>query len=262
MGFIIKRELKKPSENLNDYTLCFVGEKKTGKTSLAAEFPNHFILEFEPGNANHLECFAQDIYNWEEAEQAIIQIKEALPDFCETLIIDDIPSAYEYCCLWARKFLRLSDDEKLGYTGYDITLRKFSDWVRSIQSLPIGKIYTAHTQIKDSETRTGKTISQLEPSWSNQCKKVLDKYLTLTGFVMMDDDGNRELRILGDSFVKANNGFKDHFLVNGVQRSSINLGRSSQEGYQNILKAWKNTKTKPKPTNTKPRKISLADLNK
>ena len=42
-----------PSDDLADYVLMIAGEKKIGKTSLAAEFPDSFVIEGEPGNAAH-----------------------------------------------------------------------------------------------------------------------------------------------------------------------------------------------------------------
>ncbi|NIQ14094.1 MAG: AAA family ATPase [Candidatus Dadabacteria bacterium] len=272
-AFTLKKQLHTPSDHLGDYTLLFVGEKKTGKTSLAIQFPDHFVLQFEPGNTDHLEgCYFQDIHNWEEAKAAVTFLQKN-PDFCQTLVIDDIPSVYEYCLREVRRYLKLAENEKPGWTGYDVCKRWFDEWVRQVEGLPSGKIYTAHTKLTDATTRTGRTISQLEPSWTGQCKTVLDKYVKLTGYIVMNDDGSRELQIIGDDFIKANNGFDTHFLLNGKQMKSIPLGKSAQEGYQNLIRAWNNNhqpkkqqqpqQTKTTPNNggqQKKKTVSLDDL--
>jgi len=244
---ILEKKRNIPSDDLGDYTLLFAGEKKTGKTSIATQFPDHFVLEFEPGNCDHIaDCYFRDIHDWNEAKGALKFLQEN-PDFCQTLVIDDIPSVYDFCMRAVRKFLKKGEDEKPGYDGYDVCSRWFTEWIRDIQKLPIGKIYTAHVDIKESETRTGRTVSQLEPTWTKQCKKIMDTYVTLTGIILMDDDANRQMQIVGDSFVKANNGFQNHFLKvdrqtgKGKQVTKIELGNSPQEGYQNILRAWNNS---------------------
>jgi GTPase SAR1 family protein len=251
----------------------FVGDKKVGKTSLASQFPDHHILEGEPGNAKHLECSFTDIHDWETAKNAITFLEQN-PTFCKTIVIDDVPSFYEYCMMAVRKQLKLAEDEKPGFTGYDVCLRWFNLFIRRIERLPIGKIYTAHTKINEVQTRTKRTISLLEPSWSGQCKKVLDRYTKLTGFIMFGAEGQREMHIIGDDFIQANNGFAKHFLIPGVenkQRNIIPLGTSAIQAYKNVLAAWKNeslpflpvAKSKKGVTqkqNQKPKTVSLNDL--
>ena len=67
---------------------------------------------------------------------------------------------------------------------------------------------------------------------------------------MMDDDGNRSLQIVGDSYILANNGFKGHFLKNGQQQKKINLGRTAEYGYKNLISAWNNNFGEPRKSNT------------
>ena len=261
-----------PEKDISKYTLMFFGEKKCGKTSLAAQFPDHFILEFEPGNAAHLNCRFADVHNWEETLAYIALLKEN-KDYCKTLVIDDIPSVYEYCMNQVRKDLGKAETDKPGFDGYDVCKRRFNQLIKDIQTLPFGKIYTAHDKIRDCELRGGGTISQLETSMSGQCKEIIDKYITLTGYIKKDNKNERIMQIEGDKFIKANNGFKNHFLKpDETKITDIPLGTSPEMGYSNLIKAYHNElykiKVKPKvrinkenmEANTNAKRHTLSEL--
>ncbi len=100
-------EIKKPSDNIWDYTFFFAGDKKVGKTSFLAQFPDHFILEGEPKNADHIEGNYVDIHNWKEF-LSYISLLEKTPNYCKILCIEDIPSIYRLLHLQTRKELKLS----------------------------------------------------------------------------------------------------------------------------------------------------------
>ena len=84
-----------PSTNLFDYILLFAGEKKIGKTSIASQFAdgNTFILECEPGNADHIECFKQDIGSWGMLEKTLTALEQN-PGKFGCVCIDEIPNLF------------------------------------------------------------------------------------------------------------------------------------------------------------------------
>lgn len=256
MGFL-ERGINKPSDSLSDYTLMFAGEKKSGKTSLSAQFPDSFILEFEPGNAKHIECEYKDITSFSELDQAL-SFLEKNKDFCQTLVIDDVPSVYELVMVETRRYLKLSPEDKGSFDMWRVQKTKFNDVVYRIQNLPFGKIYTAHDKVREIELRSGRKMQQLETSMSGQCKEILDKYITLTGFIFNEKEG-KFLQIEGDEWVKANNGLSErHF--KGIKK--IPLGNSAKEGYDNLIKAFNNLLSRPSKSK-QPQKntISLEDLD-
>ena len=84
-----------PSEALEDYTILICGEKNSGKTSFAAQAPNHFIFEFEPGNAKQLSSVNEDCPDLKTFEK---WLKEAENDGQpRTLIVDEVQKLYELC---------------------------------------------------------------------------------------------------------------------------------------------------------------------
>lgn len=228
-----------PSENIADYTLFIAGDKKVGKTSLASQFPDHYIMEFEPGNASHLCCRHTDIHSWKEACDLIEEIK-ANPTYCKTLIIDDVPSLYRYCYQHARKLLRLGKIDKDNFDVWRTTRLEMTDLFQTILKLPVGKIFTAHTVITPVEDRHGNTYSQLAAALSNQCREIIMGPMTLSGVMQFTEGGKRTLIIEGDNFVQAGHGFANNFTWKGQRLKEIPLGRSPQQGYENFMAAFNN----------------------
>lgn len=252
-------ERKKPKNNLGDFTYLFAGEKKCGKTSFVAQWPDHFILECEPGNAAHLDCNYEDIYEW-DAFVSYIDLLEQNPNYCKTIIIDELAVAYELLTLKIRKELKLADTEPLGYTGWGAAKIRFHEVIKRIQNLKPGAIYTAHTKIKTVELRTGKEVSKLETSLSDQAAGFMDNYTVFWGVMLFENEGKRVIQIQGDTFIKASNGFPDHFLRrDGTRMDKIPMGNSPQEAYSNFLRAFNNDLVNgqninpiPASTNTRP----------
>jgi hypothetical protein len=240
MVITLPNELKVASTNMLDHTYLFVGEKKVGKTHFCLQWPGAFVLEGEPGNANHLSGNYVDVSNWEEVVQYIDAIK-ANPNYCKTLILDDIPSFYEYCLAFVRQKLGMNIDKKSDWDVWEITRRRFTTFIKDVQSLPCCKIYTAHEQIKDIEVRADTTVTILSNSMSKQCKEVMDKWITLTGYIFKTSSDERVMQIQGDSWVKASCGFNDKFLKSdGTQISRIPMGKTAKEGFENFQKAFNN----------------------
>ena len=232
-------ELSVPSENLAEYTLFIAGDKKVGKTSLASEFPKHFIMEFEPGNAKHLLCRYKDIHSWAECVNTLIELKEN-PDYCSTLVIDDVPSMYEYCYQYVRTKMKLGETEKDNYDVWRTIKNEMTKVFHLILSLPVGKIFTSHTEVKEHETRKGATFSKLTHNLSGQCGKIVMGPMTLNSIMTFGEKGQRILILEGDDAVDAGHGFSNNFTWKGQRLKEIPLGRSPQQGYENFMKAFNN----------------------
>lgn len=237
--FKLEKEIKEPIDDIGRHTLMIVGEKKSGKSSFSAQFEDSHLLEYEIGNASHIRCSYTDIHNWEEACSALVFLQNN-PSFCKTIVQDDVPTAYDLCLDWVRKKQGKDPSDPSNFDVWRETSYYFNDFIRNFEALPMGRIYTAHVEIVEVELRKGKKVAQLQPSWSNQCRKILEKYIKMTGFILCNEENERVLQIRGDQFIKASNGFNEHFLLNGEQVSELSLGNSAKEGYENFLFAWNN----------------------
>jgi len=232
-------ELKISSETLDDKTLLWAGEKKWGKTSFIAQWPGHFILECEPGNANHVTANYVDVHNWEEAKEYLTLLEEN-PQYCTYACIDDVPSLYNYCVKYITKLLKLTILEALEFKGWGAIRREFESFIDRFQALKMGKHYTAHTEVVTAKDLRGREISKLETTMSKQCNEIMDGKTHFWGIFLRREKGERILVLEGDSFLKAGHGFKNHFWKNGVQLKEIDMGSSPEMAYQNFMEAYNN----------------------
>ena len=231
-----------PPTDIGSYTILISGQKKIGKTSFAAEFPNCFIMQFEPGNSKALPVKQTDIPKWSVALE-VIDALEKNPTYCSTVVIDDVPSMYllaqEYCC--AKLQITYPGDLAQG-KGWSIQNTEFTKAITRIQNLPCGKIYTAHSQVMQADTRTGRTVSTLETAMGRGCDRVMDAKVQIGGVITFNKAKERILVIQGDDYiVKAGQGIPNRFLdESGNQIKEIPLGKNAKEGYNNFVKAFNN----------------------
>jgi 3'-phosphoadenosine 5'-phosphosulfate sulfotransferase len=254
-------ELKKPSQNLKDYSLIFAGTKKCGKTSLAVQWPKHYMMECEPGNALHLEANYDDIYSWDQILEKTKDIKQN-PGYCQTLIVDDVPSAYFYCLQSVRKELGLQVNDPDNFTVWGTTKKKFMNWLLDLRQLGIGLIFTAHTDVKEYvDAGNGRKIHKLETTMSNQCNEMMDAIGVIWGVILVAESGERFMVIEETPFIKAGCGFTDHFLWQGNRIKEIPLGYNPKQAYANFLMAFHN-QLEPKGSALKGGKVELLTVPK
>src|SRR3990167_1243504 len=132
---------KTPITDIGRHALLISGEKKTGKSSFAVQFPDHFMLEMELGNASHLDANYEDIPDYETFDAYLTQL-EKNPTYCKTIIVDEVQILYNYICEQIRKERRLSIDEKFTYEEWRLVRVYFVSILNRIKRLSMGAIYT------------------------------------------------------------------------------------------------------------------------
>jgi hypothetical protein len=235
MPISLPQSVNVPSKNLGDYSILICGPKKIGKTSLAAEFTNSFIAEFEPGNAKALPVRYLDIYKLKDFDECLTLL-EHTPNYCSTLVIDDVPTLADLCKDLTCKRLGIEHPSDGEYgKGWDQSKDEFSKWINRIQAIPnCGKIYTAHTVLEVADSKSGKSYSYLDIAASKACKRKLDAVIQLWAVMDYNEAGERVLIINGNDFIKAGNNLPGFKGINGA----IPLGKSAREGYENLMKAY------------------------
>lgn len=234
----IKQVIKSPTDSLGDYTLLIAGEKKVGKTALCSQFPNHFIFEFEVGNAKHLNCTYEDISSLKIFNEIL---KEAeTTKWFGTVICDEIAVLYDMCADSVCKKEGVSHLSDLEWgKGWSLANKAFEGYLRRIQGLTGGNIYTAHTEMKTIKTRNKQDISKMETSLSGAAQKIMDRMTHFWGVITFGDNSIRTMQIEGDDLIKAGHGFKKtHFLK--VKDAKIPMGNSPEKAYENFINAWNN----------------------
>lgn len=229
-----------PKQNLGDYIICIIGENKVGKTALASMFPKSFTMECAPGNADHLKILKQDIHNWQEARDVVTLLTKN-PNYCDTVIIDEVDQLYWYCYHHVRQLYKKDDTEKDDFDVWRTIRNLFNNEIKRLIALKKGLIFTTHTSVKEYTDRGGNVTHRVESSLSSQCFSVLGCLVTCWFIMQFTSDGNREMIIEGDDFIKAGHGFSDHFLdQNGNRIKKIPLGKNPMQAYGNLIMAFNN----------------------
>lgn len=234
--------LKQPVDDLSAYSFLFAGEKKVGKTSFFAAWPSHFIMEFEVGNAQHLNANYEDISSWEQFLE-YLKLLENNPNYCKTLILDAWDSLYDYCYYYVRKkLLKYDDTDKDDFDIWRTIKNLMREATERIRRLPCGKIYGVHTALSNSTDLKGNQVSKLETSMGGQQTDLMDKGFThFWGVMLRDSGGHRYIRTQGDSFIKAGNSLAEkHFRWNGYPVKEIPMGSSPEEAYSNFINCFNN----------------------
>ncbi len=235
---------KPPINDIGRHALLITGEKKTGKSAFAVQFPEHFMLEMELGNATHLDANYEDVPDF-AAFDGYLKLLEQSPGYCKTLIIDEIQILYNHICDYVRKEKRLGLDEKFTFEEWRIVRGYFTEVLNRIKRLGIGVIYTAHLDEKECELRGGGKYIRMEPRMSGQCKTVTDDLFKCCFTIVvegMSDTARRFLQISRDELIEAYNCFADNFInqATGKQLKYIPMGDSAAQAYQNFLSAFNN----------------------
>lgn len=252
MTVMLPTTVNVPSEKIEDYIWLFGGEKKIGKTHFASQFPESYTLEFEPGNAKHLPIRFSDVFSWRESLDYISLI-ESTPNYCKTLVIDDINSWYRLLIRHTREqIFKLGEAEPMQIKHWDYPREQFFNIfqrLRKLNTKGLGIVLTNHIDIKTVQDIYGKEYSQLLLNFGNQPKEIIDAIAHFVGIMMRDTTGKRHIYLKGTSFVKCGHGWDNHFLngETGETLSYIEMGGSAKEAYQNFVDAFYNRYIPPKP---------------
>lgn len=246
--------VNKPSDNIGDYLIFLSGEKKVGKTAFCTQFPEHLILEFETGNAKHLNARYIDIPDLKTLNEAKKMLLENKGKY-KTLVIDEINILYELIMMKICKDNGIMDLQEIGFgRGWNAVRREFEGWIRFFQSLDVGVIYTGHNLVKTVQTKQRQEISSLESKLNKAVNEIMERYVHMWFCMLFDSNNNRILQVEGDGYVKAGHGLKEQHFQKVIE-GQIPLGHSPQLAFRNFMLAWNNQPivTTQKPVN--PQKV-------
>lgn len=237
--YTLPTERSTPSTKLGKYTMLIYGEKKIGKTTLAAEFPDAVFLFFEPGGKG-LSVYASEIDNWGDALAALKLLRKNKT--FKTIVVDTADLAYKLCERWVCAKEGIDDPGDLPYgKGWNAVHNEFERWITGLAKCGKGLIVTSHAIGKDVDQADGQTINCMQPTMSNQARKVIDGMVDIWAYYGYA--GRRRVLVIeGDDHVSAGHRLTTRFrTADGERLRSINMGKSPKEGYRNVLAAFNNT---------------------
>lgn len=231
-----------PPTEFFSYSVMITGAKKLGKTSLSSQAPNSFVMELEPGNAKGLPIRQVDISSWKEANE-LLTLLQVTPGYCETLIIDDVPTLFRLCHSHKCRELGIDSPWDMSHgKAFDIINKEFNDFLGKVQALPCGKIYTAHAELQEFQTTGGQKFNRLEPNYPAEVSRFVNKQIQIEGMIYLNEKSERVITFKGTNLIRASCGIPGHF-INPKTKEFLNyipLGNSPEEGWKNLMLAWNN----------------------
>lgn len=184
----------KVSRDLCGYTMLFYGAPKTGKTTIASQFPNALLLAFETGYLAIPGVMAQPITKWSEFKQVLKQLdSDDARAAYKNIVVDTVDIAYDLCEKYICNNNGVSAIGDLGYgKGYALAKKEFDEALRKIPQMGYGLIMISHDQDKTFKDEDGNEYNQIVPTLGNQPRLVVDRMSDLIGYArpFQEEDGS------------------------------------------------------------------------
>ncbi|WP_144509874.1 ATP-binding protein [Bacillus sp. FJAT-22090] len=168
-------EETKISRDLREKIITIYGNPKTGKTTIATQFPKSILLAAEKGYNALAGIKAQPIHKWADFKKVLKQLeKPEAHDYFETIILDTVDLFYDmaekYIC--GREGVDLIGDIPYG-GGYKMLKQEFNDALRSIPMLNFGLVMISHSQTKTVSDSEGTEYSRTMPTLADRPRLIV-----------------------------------------------------------------------------------------
>lgn len=231
-------EFSEPLASFTMYSFCIYGEKKVGKSSLAARFPRAHVLFTEPGG-KALRLKAKVVNDWIEFK-AYVDLFEKDTEF-DTVVIDIVDPLYEMCFDYICKKNLVSHPNKAEDYG-DTWKQIASEWRDELTRLMNckGVVFLSHATEKEQEDREGSVVTRVVPTMSKGCAAFVAGAVDTIAYYGYEGY-DRRLWIRGNQLLDAGTRLEEQFLTTeGEAIHSIFMGVNAQEAYDNLVSAFDN----------------------
>lgn len=181
------------SRDLCGYTVLLYGAPKTGKTTIASQFPQALLLAFETGYLAIPGILAQPINKWSEFKQVLKQLKEsAAHEKFKNIVIDTADIAYDLCEKFICTQNNVSAINEIPYgQGWTKAAKEFDEALRSIPQMGYGLVLISHSQDKTFTDEIGREYNQIVPTLGNKPRLIVDRMSDIIGYAhpVQEEDG-------------------------------------------------------------------------
>jgi len=244
-AFALPTTKSTPRDELGDYTWLIYGERKIGKTSLAAQFPDALFMMFEPGGKG-LSIYQVEIGSW-DAFKGYVKAIKANPSQYSTIVIDTIDIAYEKCTDYVGRregFDHPSEMNDFGKT-WSMIKKEFTSVILDLIAVGVGVMFLSHATESEFQEASGGKYNKIIPTMPGQARKFVTGFVDIIAYYGYYGH-DRLLTISGSDMVDAGHRVDGHFVSSEDPKKrihSIPMGNSAAEGYSNILDAFNNLQT-------------------
>lgn len=174
-----------PTASLEGKIFMFYGTPKTGKTTVASQFPGSLILAFEKGYQYIPGAMAFDIKVWSDFTAAVRDLKkpQAKEKF-KTIIIDTVPLAYTMAYEYTLRRLGIETPRDLPHgQAWTEIKSEFTKQIDSILRLGYGLVLISHAEEKE----VNKEI-KIKADIQNQVRGYLEGLADFILYIHKEDD--------------------------------------------------------------------------
>ena len=192
------------SRDLRGYSVFLYGAPKTGKTTIACQFPGALLLAFEKGYATIAGAMVCPINSWSEFKKLFVEFKDpAVKERYQTVVIDTADIAYSYC---EKYICTRESDAKHSYQnvadipygkGYSMAMDEFDECIRKILQLGYGLVIISHDQDKTMKNENGEEYNQIIPTLDKRARLVCERTCDIIGYCreVEDQEGHKTVRM-------------------------------------------------------------------
>lgn len=190
------------SRDLRGYSIFFYGAAKTGKTTIATQFPGALLLAFEKGYNALPGIMPKPLNSWGEFKKTLSELRDpAVHERFQTVIIDTADIAYNLCekYICNRESTATQSYETIGDIpygkGYKMAQAEFDESIRKILQMDYGLVMISHDIEKTFKTETGDEITKFVPTIDARGKLICERTCDIIGYAreVEDEDGKRTL---------------------------------------------------------------------
>lgn len=203
--------------SLQDYVILMYGEKKIGKTTFAARFPNAIFLMFEPGGKS-LALYQEQMESWTKFVKYVTLLESSAGDEYSTIIIDTVDIAYDMCFDYMCKKMAITHptDENDYGKSWGLIEKEFKFQMNKLLNLGKGVIFISHAKEQEIKTRLQGTFTRVVPTVPTQAARYFTGTADILAYYGYYGD-DRYLVIKGNDNIQAGCRLEHNFLLKEPQ---------------------------------------------
>ena len=240
------------SRDLRGYSVFLYGAPKTGKTTIACQFPGALLLAFEKGFSTIGGVLSQPINSWSEFKKLFVEFKDpAVKERYQTIVIDTADIAYSYC---EKYICTRESDAKHSYQnvadipygkGYSMAMDEFDECIRKILQLGYGLVIISHDQDKTMKNENGEEYNQIIPTLDKRARLVCERTCDIIGYCreVEDQEGHKTVRMFMRETSRYVAGSRFKYTPDSIELSYDNLVKAIADAIDEQERVSKGTTT-------------------
>jgi len=224
------------SKDLRGKIVTFYGEKKSGKTSTAVNFPKHLLLATEKGYNALNNVIAQPINKWSDLKAVVKQLsKDEIKGKFQTIILDTVDIAWDLCEKYICNREGVDEIGKIPFgQGYNFIKKEFDEVLRSIPLMDLGLVMISHAQDKQFTDEQGNAYQKIVTTLPKNADNIVSRMSDIIGYSrnVTNEQGVSEVRLFMRGTTRFEAGSRWKYTPESIQFTYDNLVKAISEAIE------------------------------